>query len=249
MPKVPSFAALNEHLRQACQRDTQRRMRGETQTVEELWQAEKGQLLALPARDYRACATHAVKANAYSQVAFDANHYSVPTEYARRQLVLRAYPFRVEILFLDRIIATHERCFEREQDLIDPLHYLGLLSQRRGAFEHAVPMRRWRETWPPVYERLLEALRERWPEGRGMREFIAILKLHQEHPAEQIEKAIRAALQHGGANLDSIQLLLRREQAPEGQPGSLDLAGHPRLQGIGEQPGVLEQYDRLLELA
>jgi hypothetical protein len=83
-----------------------------------------------------------VKANSYSQVAFDTNHYSMPTGYARRQLVLRAYPFRMDILFLDQVIATHERCFEREQDFIDPPHCRRLHSQRPGAFEHAVPVRR-----------------------------------------------------------------------------------------------------------
>ncbi|MFQ5813886.1 MAG: IS21 family transposase [Anaerolineae bacterium] len=249
LPKVPSFAALNEHLRGACQQDTQRRARGESQTVAELWQDEKRQLLPLPASDYPACVSRPVKANPYSQVAFDTNHYSVPTEYAGRQLVLRAYPFRVEILFLDRIITSHERCFEREKDVIDPLHYLGLLSQRPGAFEHAVPIRRWRKTWPPVYERLLEALQERWPEGRGLREFIAILKLHQEHPAKAVEQAIRAAIKHGVPSLDSIQLLLRRGRTSEASASPLDLAGYPRLQGIGEQPVVLEQYDRLLDAA
>ena len=133
----------------------------------------------------------------------------------------------MEVLYLDRVIATHERCFGREQDIIDPLHYLGLLSQRPGAFEHAVPVRRWRETWPPAYERLLECLQDRWPEGRGLKEFIAILKLHREHPAKQIEKAVRTALQHGAPNLDSIQLLLRRQGSPEEPPGPLDLAGRP----------------------
>ncbi len=249
MPKGPSFAALNEHLRRACQQDTQRRARGESQTVAELWQAEKAQLLPLPASDYPACVSRPVKANPYSQVAYDTNRYSVPTEYAGRQLVLRAYPFRMEVLALDRIIASHERCFEREQDVIDPLHYLGLLSQRPGAFEHAVPIRRWRETWPRVYEKLLAALQERWPEGRGLRDFIAVLKLHQEFPAEQMEKAIRTALKQGVPNLDSIQLLLRRGRSTEPATKPLDLAGHPRLQGIGEQPITLEQYDRLLEVA
>ena len=251
IPKAPSFAALNEHLRGACQLDTQRRSRGETQTVAELWQAEKGQLLPLPASDYPACASRAVKPNPYSMVLFDTNRYSVPTDYVGRQLVLRAFPFRVEILFLDRIVAAHERCLERERDVIDPLHYLGLLSQRPGAFEHAVPIRRWRQSWPPVYERLLEALQTRWPEGRGLREFIAILKLHQEHPSQQIEKAIRTSLRQGAASLDGIRLLLRRAggRVPESLAGPLDLAGHPSLQGIGEQPVKLAQYDRLLRAA
>lgn len=39
-------------------------------------------------------------------------------------------------------------------------------------------VRQWRKHWPPEYEELLAALRRRWPEGRGVREFIAVLKLH-----------------------------------------------------------------------
>jgi hypothetical protein len=131
--------------------------------------------------------------------------------------------------------------------VINPLHYLGLLSQRPGAFEHAVPIRRWRERWPAVYERLLETLQERWPEGRGLREFIAILKLHHQHPAKAMEQAIRAAIKHGVPSLDSIRLLLRRERTPDTPTRPLDLTSHPQLQGIGEQPVVLEQYDQLLK--
>jgi len=131
---------------------------------------------------------------------------------------------------------------------IDPMHYIALLSQRPGAFEHAVPIRRWRKTWPPVYERLLKILQERWPEGRGLREFIAILKLHREHEAHEIEQAIRACLKLGVPQLDSIQLHLRRERHSELLAKSLDLASRPQLLGIGEQSVNLGQYDRLLRV-
>ncbi len=152
----------------------------------------------------------------------------------------------MEILFLDKVIASHERCFEREKDVLDPLHYLGLLAQRPGAFEHAIPIRRWRKTWPPVYEKLLEVLRMRWPDGRCLREFIAILKLHREHPSHEVEQAIRTCLKQGSPRLDSIRLLLRHERAPELLASPLDLTGRPKLQGVGEQPLRLTQYDRLL---
>jgi len=247
VPKVGSFAELNEDLREECLQDTNRRMRGQEQTIAELWEVEKTQLLPLPATNYPACASRPVKANPYSQVVFETNRYSAPAEYVGRQLVLRAYPFRVEILFLDKVIASHERCFEREKDVLDPLHYLGLLAQRPGAFEHAIPIRRWRKTWPLVYERLLEVLQERWPDGRGLREFIAILKLHREHSAHDVEQAIRTCLKQGSPRLDSIRLLLRHERAPELLASPLDLAGRPKLQGVGEQPVRLTQYDRLLE--
>jgi transposase len=245
IPKVQCFSELNEHLQHECQRDTQRRMRGQEQTIAELWRVEKALLFSLPVRDYPACINRPVKANPYSQVNFDTNCYSVPTEYVGRQLVLRAYPFQVEILFLDKVIASHERCFEREKDIIDPLHYIGLLSQRPGAFEHAIPIRRWRKTWPPVYERLLKILQKRWPEGRGLREFIAILKLHREHETHEIEQAIRVCIELEAPQLDSIRLHLRPSPL---LAKPLDLASRPQLLGVGEQSVNLGQYDRLLRV-
>jgi len=92
----------------------------------------------------------------------------------------------------------------------------------------------------------LEDLRERWPDGRGLREFIAILKLHREHPAEDVEQAIRTCFKQGSPHLDSIRLHLRRNRDPELLASPLDLAGRPKLQGVGEQPVRLAQYDRLL---
>jgi transposase len=249
IPKVGSFAELNAQLRQACLENTQRRVRGEEQTVAEQWQAEKALLLPLPKTDYPACTTHTVKPNPYSQVVFETNRYSVPTDYSGQALVLRAYVFRIEILALDAVIATHSRCLGREQDILDPLHYLPLLVQRPGAFEHAIPMRRWRMQWSAVYERLLQRLQASWPDGRGLREFLAILQLHLDHPADLVEQAIRSALALGAAHLDGVELCLRQLETPQAVPLVLDLSGQPELQGIGGQPVDLRQYDSLLVAA
>jgi transposase len=100
IPQAKDFAALNTILHQACLNDMQRRVRGETDTVAEVWQSEKSMLLPLGQVDYPACTSHVVKVNPYSQIVFETNRYSVPTEYVGKQLALRAYPFRVEVLSL-----------------------------------------------------------------------------------------------------------------------------------------------------
>ncbi|MFC1996642.1 IS21 family transposase [Chloroflexota bacterium] len=246
IPEMASYEELNAHLRQACLQDTRRRMRGQTQSIAELWDSEKPQLLPLPGSDYRACRSQPVKVNPYSQVVFETNRYSVPVEYAQKQLVLRAYSFRIEILAQDQIIAKHPRCFGREKDVFEPMHYLDILVQRPGAFEHAIPMRRWRKEWPAVYETLLDELRVRWPDGRGVREFLAILKLHQDHPAQQVKQAIQSAVDLGAAHFDGVQLCLRQHEMSSSLPITLNLSAHPQLQGIGEQPVNLAQYDQLL---
>ena len=157
IPKVASFEELNDQLLASCLADDQRWVDRQTTTIGEAWEAEKPYLLPLPKHDYDCCVTRSVVLNPYSQVEFETNRYSVPSDKAYRNLVLKAYPFRVGVLHLKETIASHPRCYGHKQDIFDPLHYLPLLQQRPGAFEHAKPIRRWRKEWPPVYERLRTA--------------------------------------------------------------------------------------------
>jgi transposase len=241
-----SYEELNARLWKACQENLNRRVRGQLASVADLLADERSQFLPLPAELFSASINSPVKPNGYSQVELDTNRYSVPVEHGNDQLVLRAYPFRVEILLGEKVIATHSRCFGRQQDVLDPLHYLSLLEQRPGAFEHAKPLRRWRKHWPQDYDRLLEALRSRLPDGSGVKEFIAVLKLHRDHPAAQIEQAVHAALELGAANLDGVMLCLRQLQHPQPQPAQLEAERFANLTVFGNQPINLQQYDQLL---
>jgi transposase len=244
--EVNSYEELNSLLWKACQENLHRRVRGQSVSVADLLADERSHFLPLPAELFPACVSFPVKPNGYSQVELDTNRYSVPVEHGNAQLVLRAYPFRVEILLEKEVIATHPRCFGREQDVLDPLHYLTLLEQRPGAFEHAKPLRRWRKYWPQDYNRLLEALRSRLPEGRGVKEFIAVLKLHRDHPAQQVEQAVHAALEVGAASLDGVLLCLSQLQNPQPQLPTLDVGKFASLAAFGTQPLNLQQYDQLL---
>jgi hypothetical protein len=151
---------------------------------------------------------------------------------------------------LNDVIASHPRCYDREQDVLDPLHYLPLLEQRPGAFEHAKPIRRWRKEWPPVYEQLLARLRGQWPDGRGVREFVRVLKLHGDHPAGLVEQAVKQALTYGCAHADGVTLCLNQLLRSEASLPSLDLSmslEQPAWATVGAQPPDLSRYDQLLE--
>jgi transposase len=252
IPKVASFDELNAHLLAKCLADDRRQVDGQKVTIGEAWEMERPYLLPLPGRDFPCCVTRPVVLTPYSQVVFETNRYSVPVDEAQRNLVLKAYPFRVDILYLERVIASHPRCYGRGQDIFDPLHYLPLLEQRPGAFEHAKPLRRWRENWPPVYERLLACLRDRWPDGQGIRQFVRILKLHREHPADLVEQAVGLALEYGCAHVEGVELCLHQLAEPATLAVSLnpELTSDypPRWVTIGTQPLELERYNQLLEV-
>lgn len=245
IPKVASFAELNALLLTECLKDDARQVDGQPVTIGEAWELERPALRPLPGKGYQCCVTRPVSLTPYSQVEFESNRYSVPAEKAQRHLVLRAYPFRVDILSKDAIIASHARSYGKNQDVFDPLHYLPLLEQRPGALQHAKPMRRWRETWPPAYEQLLARLQAEQEDGQGVREFVRILRLHEQYPARLVEQAVVQALEYGCIHADGVALCLRQIQQPETALAALDLVAHPRLANEIAPPD-LHRYDQLL---
>ena len=242
IPQVASFAALNALLLARCQEDDTRLVDGQPVTIGEAWALEQPLLRALPAQDYACCVSRPVVLTPYSQVEFASNRYSVPADKVEAHLTVKAYPLRVAILYGDDVLASHPRCYGKDQDIYDPLHYLPLLEQRPGALQHAKPVRRWRASWPPVYERLLAKLQT---EEDGLREFVRILKLHQEYPAHLIEQAVGQALAYGCLHLDGVKLCLRQLMAPTLTVAALDLSEHPQL-GIAIELPDVRRYDQLL---
>lgn len=247
LPEVSSYEELNTYLLQRCREDDARTVSGQPAAIGEMWQQEKPFLRPLPTHPYDYCRIVTVSLNRYSQVQVETNRYSVPVDRAQPKLTAKLYPFTVEIHRSDQTepLAVHERSYDRHQEILDPLHYLPLIRQRPGAINHAKPLRRWREQWPAVYDDLLAHLRQKWPDGRGAREFVNILYLHRAYSETAIAAAVTAALAHQCAHLDGVKLWLTQQQRPEPQFPTLTLTEKPQLQGVGEQPVRAEAYDTL----
>ncbi len=246
--QADNFDELNEQLRQACREDDQRRVDRQPQTIGEAWQQELPQLRPLPASAFDCCREVIARLNGYSQVEVETNRYSVPTDRAAPSLRVKLYPFEVKIYRLDEkeALAVHPRCYGQQQDILQPLHYLPLLVQRPGAFNHAKPLRQWRASWPAVYERLLAELQQQQSGGPGVRQFIRVLQLHQQYPADLIEQAVTQALQYHCPHADGVELCLRQLLPSEPAPVSLDVSHNPKLQEVGQQPLSLIRYNQLL---
>jgi hypothetical protein len=85
-------------------------------------------------------------------------------------------------------------------------------------------------------------------ESKAVREFVQILQLHREHPAELMEQAIGQALAEGLAHREGVTFCLNR--LLDGTPAlpPLDLSDRPALAGIGQEPLSLSHYNQLLEV-
>lgn len=253
--EAASFEDLNEQLLQACLKDQQRIVTGQPSTIFEALQHERQTLRSLPEHHYQCCISRQATVNGYGQITFETNRYSVPVNEIRhmktRVVTIRAFAFKLEVLHAaeGRVIASHVRCYEHDQDICEPQHYLPLLVQRPGAFEHAKPLRQWRSTWPAAYETLYQQMREAAPQGEGLREFLRILALHEVHTSTDIELAIKTALACGRANYDSVKLCLHGLKHPDSVISVLSptLQPHlPTLEWVGIQSADLQRYDQLL---
>ncbi len=249
IPEAASFEELNRVLLERCRQDDNRRVSRQPITIGQAWEQERPLLHPLPRFAYDCCDMLTVRLTPYSQATYETNRYSVPVNRARREITVKAYPFHIDIYDKDKQLAHHPRSYEKEQDIFDPLHYLPLLEQRPGAFDYATPMKRWRKDWPASYHRMLAVLKEKWPEGRGVQEFIHILQLHQDYPATLIEQAIEQALIYGCVHWDGVLHCLHQLTEPKEPTTSLDLSDRPDLQNIGNQPVDLARYERLLKHA
>lgn len=249
-PEVESYEELNRYLLKRCIGDDNRRVKGESRSIGEMWQAEKPHLRPLPNHRYDCSRTINVSLNRYSQVEIETNRYSVPVDKGTEKLTAKLSPFTIELFKAQthHPIAVHERCYAKGQEQIDPHHYLPLLRQRPGAFNHAKPVRQWRQTWPACYSQLQEKLQQRDPE-RGIKTFINILYLHNSYGADEMKRAIETALKWNTLTVESVQLYLTQNRYDPQPPAALeaDSLTDKTLQHIGQQPLNVAVYDRVYD--
>ena len=240
-----SWEALNEYLRAKCRQDQERKIRGRSATIAERLAQEAQQFRQLPEQPYPCCKTVPARANHLSLVTYATNRYSVPTEMAHEALTLRAYVNRVEISISTAVIATHARCWGRQQDTLNPQHYLGLLARRPRAFDHAQVIRQWQQQWPEVFDRYFQQLQERYEKAEATRLFIALLQLEKTVSEAELAETLEQALSCACFTLAGVQELLRRQREPE-VPTPIELSAYPHLAQIAVTPPDLQQFNQLL---
>jgi len=131
---IPSFEAVNPAGRQWLDTVANVRIHGETRNKPvERFEQEKPHLKPLSTMPYDCAVIKSTGANSCCRVRFDANRYSLPFLYASQKLSLKVYPDDLLIYYNEKLIATHSRCYDRNQKIDDPDHPKELLIQRRKA--------------------------------------------------------------------------------------------------------------------
>jgi transposase len=232
---------LNTRLERRCGEDLTRQLWGKPTSKAELLDGERSSLLPLPTEAFVAARVEPRGIDSLSLVSFDANQYSVPTEFAHHPATIVATIDTVRIVVAEQVVATHHRCWGREQVFYNPVHYLALLERKPGALDFAAPLEGWEL---PVCFGVLRRRLEAEFGGPGTRQFIKVLRLLERSSPEELAGAVERALELGIADADAVRLILEhRSEQPVGQ---FCLDGRPHLKQVAVPLPDLTAYTSLV---
>jgi hypothetical protein len=187
-PKAEDLAALNRRLLEACQQDEYRAIAGREQTIGTALLVERDHLLPLT-EGFDLAQVSFPTVNGFGCVKVLTNAYSAPLS-AGVQVQAKVYAATVELWHEGRCVARHERCYRRQQQILELEHYLDVLYRKPGAMAGSKPLEQRRQAglWPPSFDRIWQALMERHGKQNGTRQMIELLKLAPKHGQTKLQR-------------------------------------------------------------
>ena len=245
VPQVQDHEELNAHLRRCCLAELDRTCAGQTQTIGQRFALDKAAALALPVHAFDPCVREFKRADKFQTVAFDSNRYSLPRRWAFQAVTVKAYVGRIELVANHQVVARHERCYGRSQQVLDPVHYLVTLGRRPGALDHSGVYRNWQ--LPAAFTQLRTALEERHGPHTGSRQYIRVLQLLAEHPQARVRQAIEYCTARSLLDAELIRGQAERLALAQ-EPSAADVSAEPLIPQIQIPRADLSRFNQLLSL-
>ena len=136
-------------------------------------------------------------------VSEERNRYSAPCELVGQMVSIRIYPERIDLVAHDSVVASHLRCFGRNETRYDWQHYIPLIERKPGALRNGAPF----ADMPAPLQQLRSWLLKR--EG-GDRLMAKILAAVPRHGLESVLVAVELVLESGHPSIEHIENVLHR---------------------------------------
>jgi len=244
VPQAQDLDELNAQLLAGCRDDQRRQIAGHHQCVGAAMIAEQTQLLPLAEQDFELAEVSFPRVDGLGCVRVKTNLYSVPA-LPGTTVEVRLYPSHVEVWDKGRLLARHQRCYERHQQVLDLEHYLDVLERKPGALAGSKPLAAWRQRglWPHSYDQLLSDFTERHGKSSGTRQMIQVLSLIKPYGHRRVRAAVEEAIALGCADAAAIRHLVEAADLTHARNAIIELDALSRF----ERPlPVLTDYDGLL---
>ena len=244
VPVARDYEHLNELLREASRQDEGRIVGERSVSVGGAMALEREHLLPLAQDGFDLAAVRFPVVNGSGCVKVLTNSYSAPLA-AGTEVEAKIHATYVELWRQGRCVARHERCFGRQQKVLDLNHYLEALERKPGALAGATALEQWRAQgkWPASFDRYWEVLKRRQSKQAGTRAMIEILLMGQKHGAERLREAIERALELGCSDKAAVEYLITEEKTEKKKAEAIDVGA--LLVYERPQP-TMAAYDQLL---
>jgi transposase len=224
LPRFATWDDFNLWLEAQCRKRQAEILRGHAETIGARLARDLEAMADLPVAPFDACDQATGRVSSQALVRYKTNDYSVPVAYGHRDVWVRGYVDEVVIGCGGEIVARHPRCYDREDMVFDPVHYLPLLEKKIGALDQAAPLAEW--DLPPEFQTLRRLMEARMIKA-GRREYVQVLRLLETFDLDDLHAAVKTALRMGAVGFDAVKhLVLCRV---EKRPPKLDLDVYPYL--------------------
>jgi hypothetical protein len=233
---IPDFDAVKPAARYWLDTIANVRIHGATrQKPAELLEKERPYLNPLPVHPFDIATVTQARASSQFRIILDTNRYSVPAEYAGALLTLKTYPDRLCVYLQDKLIARHNRTYDRHQDIEDPDHPKELLVQRKKARDQKIFMRFL--SLSPRAESYWKNLEQRRMNPRHhVRKIVALSEIYT---PEAVTRAMEDAFIYQAFSSEYIANILEQRARIKPEPGALHLTRREDLLDLTvEQPDL-----------
>jgi hypothetical protein len=246
VPQAGDLADLNIKLLNACHQEEQRQIKGRDQSVGAALLIERDHLLPLLQEGVDLAQTTFPIVNSLGCVKVLTNAYSVPLK-AGTQVQAKIYASVIELWHDGHCVARHERCYSRQQQILDLEHYLDVLSRKPGALAGSRPLEQQRQAglWPASFDKIWQALINRHGKQAGTKQMIHLLKLSKELGRDRLRQAIEKALETGCTDAAAVQHLIHATDLQHIVCEAIDIGSLERYQ---RPLPVMNEYDQLLAM-
>lgn len=204
---------------------------------------ERTRLRKLPEHPYDTDLITTAIVSKECHVSLDSNTYSVSPDFVGKTVQLRASNTEVRVVFEGKVIASHERCWERRRHLEKPEHLAKLLERRPGAH-----LSRSRDRIAGLCPEAPLYLRETARGKRSLKaEIDKLTRLLVRYGPTELAGGICAALAQRKFGAALVQTLMDQALFARGQPEPSEpvLTGNFLADNLVVEPHAMESYDEL----
>jgi len=212
-----------------------------TRKVRDAFAEEQPRLLPVPDNPFPCEERTEVSVGRTPYVRFDKNDYSVPHTHVRRTLVVLASPDTVRVLDSHEIVATHERCWDRGQQIEDPAHLTELVEYKARA-RRGRGLNRLTRAVPHAEPFMIRAAERGGNLGNITARLLALLDAL---PAAELDVAVAEAVAHDTPTVGAVRQILDRRRAERGAPPAVVHRFTTRAGSVVVRPHDLATYDAL----